>query len=413
MYAVIVDGYSSGASLVYELNKLGISCVHVQSATSIPDVYQKTFDSSAYICNIVYQNDIDSLLFKIRMFGPRFCIPGSEPGVELAELISAKLDLSMRNDFETSQYRRNKFFMQERIKECGLKSIAQFKTNSIDKALIWASKWGKWPLVIKPLKSAGGDKVKICSSNEEIISGFKEIINNKPNMLGELDNEILIQEYIEAPEFAINTVQFEGESYLCEIVQFHKLFIGGGRKIYDYASLIPFDKCNTKLVDYSFKVAKSLDIKFGPMHAEIFDSKEGPVLIEAAARLMGANVPINLMNECLSHPQAYMTVLQYVNPKEFINKFTHEVGKVKKHLRIIFLISTSEGNFVKINHLDIIRDLPSFFDIKIRIKDKVFVTTDYDTSPGLVYLCHDDEEVIERDYSIIRKLEKETMYEVN
>jgi len=125
---------------------------------------------------------------------------------------------------------------------------------------------------------------------------------------------------------------------------------------------------------------------------------------------MGANVPADFMQQCLTHPQIKMMTLLYAAPKQY--KAEASVPKMlKKHARVLFLISTFAGNFVKIKHLNKIKNLDSFYDIKIRLKDKIFVTTDYDTSPGLIYLCHESQEVLERDYMTVRELEK-NMYEV-
>jgi biotin carboxylase len=412
-YGIIIDGYSSGAGLVSEFNKLGIKCIHIQSTKEIPDIYIKTFDRNAYTENYIYYKDSrnSTLLNKLSEYSPLFAIPGSEPGIEVADLIANKLNLSTHNPLETSASRRNKFLMTELLKKNGLDYIPQFKSSNYIDIIKWVRNFGKWPVVIKPLKSAGGDKVKICYSENDIIMGFNEILENKPNMLNLIDNEALVQEYIEAPEFAVNTVQFNGGSYLSDVMQFHKILIDNGRKIYDYANFVPSDQYPPALVEYAFKVAHALDIKFGPMHAEIFMTKNGPLLIEAASRLMGANIPVDLMKSCLNHPQSYMTVLAYAKPSEFLS-MVKEPPKIKKNLIILFLISNYSGELKKINYLDKIKNLQSFYDIKLRVNNHIYQTVDYDTSPGLIYLCHEDENVLNNDYLAIREFEKNNMYEV-
>jgi hypothetical protein len=147
------------------------------------------------------------------------------------------------------------------------------------------------------------------------------------------------------------------------------------------------------------------------MHAEIFMTESGPVLIEAGSRLMGANIPSDLMKMCLTHPQPYMTALAYARPDDFIAKFKED-PRIKKKLRIIFLISEYAGDLKKINYLDSIKQLESFYALKLRVTDRVMQTVDYSTSPGLIYLSHEDEAVLERDFLTIRNFEKNNMYEV-
>lgn len=412
-YGIIVDGYSSGAELVHEFKKLGIPCIHVQSKEKIPDVYNKTFNKSAYVRNYVFdENSNNQELFnELSHYPPLFAITGSEPGVEVADIIANRFNLNTHNPIDTTLIRRDKFLMGEQLKKAGLAYIPQFKSSICADILQWSRNLSKWPLVIKPLKSAGGDKVRVCYSEKDIIRGFDEIVNDKPNMLNLIDREVLIQEYIEAPEYAVNTVQFDGVPYLNEVVQFHKTLLENGKTIYNYAQLIPYNQCPPLLREYAFKVANILNIKFGPMHAEIFMTKSGPVLIEAAARLMGANIPSDLMKACVTHPQAYMTVLAYAKPKEFLSKIRDE-PHVKKNLRIVFLISSQSGKLNKINYLDKIQELKSFYAIKLRVTDNILQTVDYDSSPGLIYLYHEDEEVLEKDFLTIRELEKNKMYEL-
>jgi hypothetical protein len=115
------------------------------------------------------------------------------------------------------------------------------------------------------------------------------------------------------------------------------------------------------------------------------------------------------MQQSLSAPQAHMTVSAYAKPKEFLSRASQS-NEIKNHLRVLFLISKAEGKLTKINHLDKIKALPSFYDIKIRVKDQVHVTEDYDTSPGLIYLRNKNKTALEEDYHVIRELES-SMYE--
>ncbi len=410
-YAVIVDGFSSGAELVKVFTKSNIFCIHIQSTEHIPEVYIKSFDESAYVKNIILKNNLSEIIDVLKQFNPLFVITGSEPGVELADIIADKLQIPTRNSLDTSINRRDKYFMHEQLRKNNLKYLKHYKSDSYEDIIQWARKFNEWPLVTKPLKSAGGDNVKICYTEADIKKGFNAIMDTKPNLLNHFNKEVLIQEYISAPEFAINTVHYDGNPYLCEIFQFHKIRLDSGKMIYDYARLLRPEEYDNLSIEYAFKVAKSLGIDYGPMHAEIFITPNGPILVEAAARLMGANVPVELMQQCIKNPQAIMTALLYSTPPEFLRR-SKEKSIVIENLRILFLISKTSGRINKINYLDKIKSLRSFYAIKLRVKDEVCKTIDYDTSPGLVYLSHPDKDVIENDYLIIRDLENNNMYEV-
>lgn len=412
-YGVIVDGYSSGAELVHIFQKFGISCIHVQSNKIIPDVYLKTYNPSAYIMNFVFEDNLISLCKKLILFKPIFAITGSEPGVELADHIANYFELINKNAIQTSCRRRNKFLMQEQLKINDLASIPQIKSNSLPELLDWGKKHLiNGNLIIKPLKSAGGDKVKICYTTEDIAIGYKEILTGKPNLLGLVDDEALLQKYIDVPgpEVAINSTHYNGSSTICEIWEFYKTICGSGKKIYDFADLrLPVME-DSALLEYVCKVAKVLGIDYGPMHAEVLIRPEGPILIEAAARLMGANIPFKLMKECISYPQAFMCALLYAQPENYL-KLLQEKNILYKKARMVFLISNKSGKLIQIKNLKFITRLESFYDLKIRVNKTISATIDYDTSPGLIYLMHEDIKIIEKDFQTIRSLEK-NMYEI-
>ena len=411
-YGIIVDGYSSGSELVKEFKNLGVLCVHVQSQKLIPDVYVKTFNPSLYANHFIFDDGLTLLCQGLQSYNPIFCVAGSEPGVELADMIADQLNLPNANPKDSSKLRRDKYWMHERLKELGLANIPQFCSSNLPKLLAWGQEHLKdYPVVIKPRSSAGGDRVKICHSEQDIIDGYNQIMSGEPNMLGLVDTDVLLQQFISSPypEIAINSVQYAGNFHLCEIWEFHKT-IHHDCKIYDYADLKPVNSYPPPLLSYAKDVAQALEINYGPMHAEVFMTQDGPILIEAAARLMGANIPAELVAECMTTPQLLMTCLSYSDPKQFL-ELAKTQNIIKKHIRVVFLVSTKSGKFVRINHLERLKKLPSFFDIKIRLQDKIHITKDYDSSPGLIYLRHEDHSTIEKDFRTIRGLEARDLYE--
>ncbi len=64
-------------------------------------------------------------------------IPGCEPGVEVAEDIAEELQMPRRNSAETTMWRRHKFDMQERLRECGIRAIRQIYSKSVAEVCEW------------------------------------------------------------------------------------------------------------------------------------------------------------------------------------------------------------------------------------------------------------------------------------
>jgi hypothetical protein len=106
-----------------------------------------------------------------------------------------------------------------------------------------------------------------------------------------------------------------------------------------------------------------------------------------------------------------MTVLSYAEPEKFLERLDLTY-QILQPLVALFMISDTIGIVTKINYVDDIKKFHSFYAMKLATKEgeKISVTVDYQTSPGMIYLSHSSYEVIQLDKAHIRELEK-TMFE--
>ncbi len=407
LFCVIVDGYSTGAGLAAEFSKQGFSCIHVHSQPTIPKVYAHTYKSSDYCASYVYEGPINALATKLSAYRPRFVIPGAECGIELADSLAETLGV-FSNGTTLSACRRDKHLMSVIIKSEGMNNIPSFCASTLDGALTWASARNGKKLVVKPLNSAGGEGVKICQSLQDVETACLDIFSTKINMLGFKNNKVLLQHYIEGEEYVINTVSYGGQHKLCELWQYTRLQRTSGEQIYDTATIVDYDPLvHKEVVDYAMDVITALGVKYGPAHVEIIKNNKGCFLVELGARLMGANLPFPLLAQCISTPQALMTVTAYADPEKFKQQ-CKLVYQVKQPLLALFMMSNHAGVVTSIHHLEKIQSCKSFFDMKLAVKlgGMLSTTADYKTSPGMIYLSHPDKSVIFSDMQYIRTLEK-------
>lgn len=299
---IIVDGYSTGAGLVKGFERHGIQCIHIQSQPTIPQVYLHTFEPNNYYKNFVYPGDLVTFSKKLEYYQPEFIIPGAECGIELADKLSEALGLSTTNGSQLSECRRNKYLMWQQAKEAGLQVIPSFKAYTLYDLLKWASQQQNWPLVVKPLTSAGGEGVKVCNSFVDCEQAYQEIVTNKTNMLGFNNEAVLIQHYISGDEYVVNTVSHAGNHKLCELWSYSRYERPHGKQIYNTAKAINYDEGEHKeIVQYAITSIEALGINYGPAHVEIIKNKNGCYLIELGARLMGANLnPMALLGKRLT-----------------------------------------------------------------------------------------------------------------
>ena len=409
-YIAIVDAYSSGNLLAPEFKNRGLKCIHIQSMPKVPPAAESSFCLGDFAANIIHTGNIEETLVACGHY-PLLClVAGSETGVELADILSGRLGL-LSNGEIFSKARRDKFEMVTQVQKNGVRTIPSFKTKTYDEAWRWVEEISGWPIVIKPLRSAGTDSVSICSSKQELRDIFNSTLG-RHDQFGAIINELLIQKRMDGSEYIVDTVSCRGKHHVTNVWLIVKGTHNGGDFVCDYNQLLHYHQAvEYNLLDYTFRVINSLGIRHGPAHTELLLTADGPILIETASRLHGAGFPI-YSQECVGYSQVDLTVDAYVDEQAFQSK-TQFPYQLQKNLVIVELISEVEGELKAVPFRGQIEALPSFHSMKLDdIGSMIKKTIDVFTSPGHVVLMHSDPEVIWRDYRFLRKLEKNGLYEV-
>lgn len=400
----LVDAYSTASQYPKWFAKHGYSCIHIQSTVEPLPIFRTTF-GEPYLTNIVHQGDIGQTAAEVAKYAPVCLIAGVEPGVLLADALSEKLGL-LTNGTKMSLARRDKFEMAEALRRRNIPCARQSKAASEEEALSWAASLNQWPVVVKPLNSAGTDGVTVCHSGEEVRRACRNVLE-KQNIMGLTNHEVLVQEYLRGTEYVINSVSYRGQHHITDIWRSTKRFVPGATYVYDREELLPFEgQEQSALLGYLRQVLDALEIQYGPAHSELMLTDRGPILIETGARLAGV-MNHEAIAHCVGHSQLELTVAAYVKPTEFLTVASHPYHMQKRMLTIDF-ISHFEGIVKDIPMLQEIRQLPSLYDFYIRPTPgaQVHRTVDLFSSPGAITLVSADDEALLRDYRRIRELEK-------
>lgn len=403
--AVIVDAYSAGNLLAPEFAKRGYRCLHVQTTDPIWKVLLPTFRPEDFEKHLIYRESVAELAYALQPFDPICVIPGTETGVELADALSERLDLPTNGTLK-SPARRNKYLMIETLRRAGIPVARQIKSSECQEILDWVQAEELDRIVIKPIHSAGTDRVAICHTREQIEAAFDAILG-KTNMLGLADTEVLAQEFLEGTEYFLNTVSCQGEHHFTDIWRYQKRSINGRDCVYDRNDLRPpSESTETVLRRYVTSVLQALDIHFGPAHAEVILTRRGPMLVEIGTRLDGLSVP-DLNRKCVGYSPLDLTVDAYTNPEAFFNT-TAKPYSMDYYAYTVYLTSYHSGKVKAIPGEEKLRSLSSLFQMRLRIKPGSLLTPtiDYFTAPGFLSLVHSDPDVLESDYQTIRNLEK-------
>jgi hypothetical protein len=242
----------------------------------------------------------------------------NEHTVEMADQVAWRLGVP-GNDPRTSALRRRKDAMTQALANADLSSPATIRAVTLAEALSAAEAVG-WPVVVKPPASCASDGFALCHDAAELTVAWCRA-HGRYNLLGEVNDALLVQELLPGGQYTVNTVSVRGAD--CQPlhvvtdawVEDRRLLPGAAGMSCNRSDLLfPSDPLFAMLVGYSRRVLDALGIVWGPAHIEVrLNRDDEPCAIDVAARLPGY-YPQNLVAEALGLSQADAAVLAVVDP---------------------------------------------------------------------------------------------------
>lgn len=406
---VIVDAYSTGASLARELKARGLELIHIQSMDPILEFDAPSFERFSFSQNIVHKDD-QGTLFALSELQPKFIVAGCESGVFLADRLAEVLGLQGNNP-ATSNLRRDKFEMQEAIRLAGLNNIKTIKTNSVDEAIEFflTNKYQK--VIVKPSNSAGSDGVYSCSTCTEICGVFSKLLNEM-NSMGEINSFLIVQEQIEGVQYIVNSISVDGNHSVVDFWAESRRSIPLYGAIGDKEYLIPHfaqGERDRQIIEYVHHCLDAIGLEFGASHTEVFwcTRRNAPVLIEVGARLQGS-ICENAVALVLGTSQVKVLADLLINPKNYPSR-SFLAEEAASHCMAVLMIAQMDAVISDVSPLQEIAELPEFIGgLHLpKLGQKIPKTVSMETCPGVIYLASKDKGSLEKAYQKVRNLELE------
>ncbi|MDF1761333.1 MAG: ATP-grasp domain-containing protein [Coxiellaceae bacterium] len=404
---VVVDAYSTGRLLASRFKQMGFSCVHVQTQAVIPNILRSSFQPNNFIENIVVQDGLQEVIARLKRYDIQAIVAGSETGVAEADQLCEYFDLP-GNGVAYSQSRYNKFEMIKALQQVGVPSVPCIQSKDLYEILQW-SRQQKGTVVLKPLQSAGNDGVYFCQSTDDIKRAFTAIIHQQ-NIFNHPNDVVLAQALLMGTEYIINSVSRDGQHHITDIWRCEKHFVSGKSNLSLLEALVhPDDAVCQVLIAYAEDVLNALHIVYGPGHMEVMLTEQGPILIEAAARLQGC-VDAGAVELATGASQLSQTVLSYADPQAF--KATRKKYRLKQYCYRLFMRSTVSGYLHKDLDLSAVEQLPSFYSMHHCLKKhaQISETLDIATTPGYLHFVNANSQQIQQDYLIYREYEEKQLF---
>ncbi|PVE64385.1 ATP-grasp domain-containing protein [Priestia megaterium] len=215
----------------------------------------------------------------------------NEYRIPLASKISEMLQLKYQLPYEASLRCRNKKMARQKLNEAGVGEV-QYRLVTSDSNLESQLQGMDFPLIVKPSNDSGSKNVYLCKNESEITTAIKHIVKSKKNIVGQtIDSDILIEEFLDGPEFSIESVTANGQTTIIgitkKLVTPYPLSIEVG---HDFPANLNTNEENEikRLVEQSLA---ALDVDFAVTHTEVKLTEKGPRIVEVNARPGGDEIP--------------------------------------------------------------------------------------------------------------------------
>lgn len=403
----VVCPFSSGELLAERIRELGYKLVLVFLCKKAEDGVLSCVVEGDY--EVFFTGDYSQTVQLLRELPCKveLIIPGAENGVIVADHLAATMGL-VHNPTEYSVARRSKYLMGETIRAAGVRAVKQTIATEWEHIESFILDWNPNPfkVIVKPNASAGSDDVFLCKNIDEVRAAF-DCINGAINEFGEVNEGVLVQEFLEGTEFVVDSVSRNGEHKVIAIWQYDKRSLNGQFNNYFGMQLRAVTtELEEALVAYNAEVLDALHINHGPSHAEIFVTRDDIVLVEVGARIHGGHGTWKpLAQAAYGYNQIDETVNAYMRPDLFEALPPYPM-ELRVHAREVFLVNRFDGILRSLDGMERVRSLNSFLkeDLSVRPGSRMTKTIDLFTMPGRVQLLHHDAEQVKQDYIRIHEM---------
>lgn len=408
---VVVDPFSTGGFLAAELLSQGYAVIALWTKDSNIRYhdYPKTLDPRQLLAELDEEPTVEATARRLRevvgSIGSSLAavICGGDSGVNATDVLSVALNLR-GNGMLSHGNRRDKLVQQQALEAAGLRSARTVSGTTWEQVAAFAE-MEQYPLVVKPIESAGADGFKLCHSMDEAREYF-DFLNSSDRWCGAQGRGVLLQEFLEGTEYIVDHVSCDAEHKTTMLWMYDFQEVNGNRVCVAQRP-VPSDSMMAKeLVAYTRQCLNALGVRNGATHTEVMWTSAGPCLVEVNCRCQGGTgfwVP--LCRKMTGYSQVDAVIGAYLKQEAF-----HVLPNMPTFLTsgdIIHLVSYEERLITAMPGLEAVRGLSSFTDVALNVElgEMTCKTTDWNTLTGVVALCHPDPAVLAAHTCLIRSME--------
>lgn len=364
------------------------------------EIMELEYEQSYYDFGVIYEKDsYEETLETVRELDPLLVLAGSKGGVSLATRLSYDLELP-GNTIESVEAITVWEETQKKLADNNIRHIRSKVIFSADQAIEFYDSQSLKQVAVRQLNS---EDEKVCFNKLEMIDAIE-------TFFAESDGALMVKEFIDGEEYVVNTVSCGGIHRVTTIWKYNKTRNIDGSFFYDTVeSVNDLYIGEAEMIDYAYDVCDALRIQYGPVSGEYMIDNDGPVLIDLHCCPMPGHLPGKFLDKVSDQHETDSALDSYLRPELFSEKRKQkyrlrEFGAFKMIIAPKDIIAKSApmnniGPRLKSFHDSIIDDLLA--------SEKFYPKTeDSDTSCGLIFLSHEDYNILQGDIKFLRSVEK-------
>ncbi len=208
----------------------------------------------------------------------------------VAAIIAAALSLP-HNSVTSTKAAQNKYEMRELLWQKGV-PVPRYRRFSIHQNPKALAQGVTFPCVVKPLILSASRGVIRADNEAQLIAAFRRLSailkTDEVAVHGPAAREILVEDFVPGKEVALEGLLTKGELRVLALFDKPDPLDGPvfSETIYVTPSRLPV-RIQREIASATAKAVKALGLTEGPIHAELRINREGPWVIEVAARSIG------------------------------------------------------------------------------------------------------------------------------
>ncbi|MFI5557869.1 pyridoxal-phosphate dependent enzyme [Amycolatopsis japonica] len=148
------------------------------------------------------------------------------------------------------------------------------------------------PCVVKPASDSASTGVLLCTSDEQVREHVAKLLMVTHNVRGQsVPPEVLIEEFVQGPEFSVETIFAEGALQMSGIT---RKSLSPPPSFVELRHTFPasLDEATSREIEKVVRTAvEAIGLRHGACHTELRLTTAGPTIIEINARLAGGMIP--------------------------------------------------------------------------------------------------------------------------